>query len=143
MGNITRNFSFEEFEHSETALRERIDNRIPSAEVGGAIRALTVNVLQPLRDDLGAPVIIESGFRCADLNRLVGGQDRSQHKKGEASDIRSPFYNPLAIARAIVRLKLPFDQLILYPTFVHVSHKYKGKQRNQVLYNRRYTGEKI
>lgn len=143
MGNITRNFSFEEFEHSETALRERIDNRIPSAEVGDAIRRLTINVLQPLRDDLAAPLIVESGYRCRKLNEMVGGVETSQHRKGEASDIRSPFFLPLDIARRIVSLQLPFDQLILYPTFVHVSHKRKGRQRGQILYNRRYAGEKI
>jgi uncharacterized protein YcbK (DUF882 family) len=143
MGNITKNFSFSEFEHSDTAIREGIENKIPSAEVGGAIRSLTVKVLQPLRDDLGATVIVESGYRCKELNALVGGVETSQHRKGEAADIRSPFFVPLHIARRIVALKLPFDQLILYPTFVHVSHRRKGRQRGQVLYNYRYTGEKI
>lgn len=143
MGNISKNFSFEEFEHSARALAEGIENKIPSAQVGGAIRALTKAVLQPLRDDLEATVIVESGYRCKELNELVGGVESSQHRKGEAADIRSPFFEPLQIARRVVALQLPFDQLILYPTFVHVSHKLKGKQRGQILYNRRWTGEKI
>jgi len=143
MGDISRNFSFSEFEHSDTAIREGIDNSIPSPEVRANIGALARNVLQPLRDDLKALVIVESGYRCKQLNQLVGGVETSQHRKGEAGDIRSPFYTPLHIARRIIALKLPFDQLILYPTFVHVSHKRKGKQRGQVLYNRRYTGDKI
>ena len=143
MGNISKNFSFSEFEHSDTAIKAGIENKIPSAEVGDAIRRLTLNVLQPLRDSLAATVIVESGYRCKKLNELVGGVESSQHRKGEASDIRSPFYRPLDIARRIVSLQLPFDQLILYPTFVHVSHKRKGKQRGQILYNSRYNGEKI
>lgn len=143
MGNISKNFSFSEFEHSDTAIREGIENTIPSAEVGDAIRRLTINVLQPLRDSLAATLIVESGYRCRKLNEMVGGVETSQHRKGEASDIRSPFFLPLDIARRIVSLKLPFDQLILYPTFVHVSHKRKGRQRGQILYNRRYAGEKI
>lgn len=143
MGDISRNFSFSEFEHSDTAIREGIDNSIPSPEARANIGALARNVLQPLRDDLKARVIVESGYRCKQLNQLVGGVETSQHRKGEASDIRSPFYTPLHIARRIVALRLPFDQLILYPTFVHVSHKRKGKQRGQVLYNRRYNGDKI
>ena len=143
MGNISKNFSFEEFEHSARAIAEGIENKIPSAQVGAAIKDLTVTVLQPLRDDLEATVIVESGYRCKELNELVGGVESSQHRKGEAGDIRSPFFEPLYIARRIVALKLPFDQLILYPTFVHVSHKLRGKQRGQILYNRRWTGEKI
>ena len=143
MGNISKNFSFDEFEYSARAIAEGIENKIPSAQVGGAIRALTEAVLQPLRDDLEATVIVESGYRCKELNELVGGVESSQHRKGEAADIRSPFFEPLHIARRIVALQLPFDQLILYPTFVHVSHKLKGKQRGQILYNRRWTGEKI
>lgn len=143
MGNISKNFSFDEFEYSARAIAEGIENKIPSAQVGGAIRALTEAVLQPLRDDLEATVIVESGYRCKELNELVGGVESSQHRKGEAADIRSPFFEPLHIARRVVALQLPFDQLILYPTFVHVSHKLKGKQRGQILYNRRWTGEKI
>lgn len=143
MGNISKNFSFSEFEYSDTAIQAGFENKIPSAEVGGAIRSLTLNVLQPLRDSLAATVIVESGYRCKKLNEMVGGVETSQHRKGEAADIRSPFYRPLDIARRIVSLQLPFDQLILYPGFVHVSHKRKGKQRGQILYNSRYNGEKI
>lgn len=143
MGDISKNFSFSEFEHSKTAIDKGIDNTIPNETVKKAIKALTDTVLQPLREALGATVIIDSGYRCQELNELVGGVETSQHRKGEASDTRSPFFSPLEIARKAVELKLPYDQLILYPTFVHFSHKLKGKQRGQILYNRRYTGEKI
>lgn len=143
MGDISKNFSFSEFEHSDTAAKKGIVNKIPSAQVASSIRALTLEVLQPVRDDLGAQTVVESGYRCKELNELVGGVETSQHCKGEAADIRSPFFTPLHIARRIVALRLPYDQLILYPTFVHVSHKLKGKQRGQILYNRRWTGEKI
>ena len=143
MGDISKNFSFSEFEASSEAKKNGIDNTIKSPTVRKSIKALVDNILQPLRDYLGAPVDVSSGYRCEELNELVGGTEKSQHPKGEAGDIRSPFFTPLEIARAIVKLDLPFDQLILYPTFVHVSHKLKGKQRGQVLYNRRYTGDKI
>jgi len=143
MGDISKNFSFSEFEHSKTAIDKGIDNTIPNETVKKAIKALTDTVLQPLRDALEATVIIDSGYRCPELNELVGGTEKSQHPKGEAADTRSPFYSPLEVARKAVELELPFDQLILYPTFVHFSHKLKGKQRGQILYNRRYTGEKI
>ena len=142
MGDISKNFSFYEFEASETARKKNIDNTIPES-VKPAIRELTNTCLQPLRDSLCAPLEINSGYRCAKLNDLLGGAKTSQHRKGEAADIRSSFFTPIDIARSIVSLQLPFDQLILYPTFVHVSHKYNGKQRGQILYNSRYSGEMI
>lgn len=143
MGDISKNFSFSEFEHSKTAVEKGIDNSIPSETVKKSITALVKNVLQPLRDGLGASLVVDSGYRCKELNELVGGVETSQHRKGEAADTHSPFFNPLEVARKAVELDLPFDQLILYPTFVHFSHKLKGKQRGQILYNRRYNGEKI
>ena len=143
MGDIRKNFSCSEFEKSKTADDNGIDNHIKSEAVKEAIKELVLTCLQPVRDFVRVPIIVESGWRCLLLNKLVGGVPSSQHPKGEAADIRSPFMTPLELARAVVALHLPFDQLILYPTFVHVSHKLKGKQRGQILYNRRYTGEKI
>lgn len=143
MGDISRNFSFSEFVRSDKAAENGLANAIPSSVVADAIRALVQTVLQPLRDYLGATVIINSGYRCEALNKLLGGARNSQHRKGEAADIRSPFFTPYKLASIIKLLGLPFDQLILYPTFVHVSHKLKGEQRNQVLYDSSYKGKKI
>lgn len=143
MGDISKHFSFWEFERSQTAKEHGINNTIPTAEIRANIVSLTDNVLEPLREDLGARVDVNSGFRCDELNKLVGGEDDSQHKKGEAADIKSPFFTPIEIARRIVILQLPYDQMIVYPTFVHVSHKRKGRQRGRILYNKSYKGEKI
>lgn len=143
MGTISKNFSYAEFERSETARNAGITNVITEFRVRDAIRELTLTVLQPLRDASGAQIVISSGYRCPELNALVGGVPTSQHEKGEAADIMSRLLTPLELARLIVSLELPFDQLILYPAFVHVSHKLEGKQRGQILYNRRYNGEKI
>ena len=143
MGNISKNFFFSEFEHSDLAVQEGIVNTIPSAEVGGAILDLTRSVLQPLRDSLGASVYIVSGYRCDALNAKLGDSRTSQHRKGEAADIRSPFFSPIEIARRIVALQLPFDQIIIRPSYVHVSHKKNGAQRGKVLYDISYKGDMI
>ena len=145
MGDISKNFSFKEFEASNIAASEGIKNVITSEEVKHSIAELVSHVLQPLRDLLGAPLHINSGYRCKALNARVGGVATSQHCKGEAADISSPYFQPIDIARRIVAEQLPYDQLIIYPTFVHVSHKGKwsAKQRHQLLYNSKYTGEKI
>lgn len=54
--------------------------------------------LQELRDIIGKPIIVNSGFRCAKHNQAVGGSPRSQHLFGKAADIQSPGMLPLEIA---------------------------------------------
>lgn len=141
MGTITKDFSYREFERSEVADAKHICNVITSFEVRDSILALTENVLQPLRDAWGKPLKVNSGYRCKALNAAVGGVPTSQHVKGEAADIAAG--DPVKLARLAVKLGLPFDQMILYPTFVHFSHKLTGEQRGQICYNWRYAGEKV
>lgn len=141
MGTITKDFSYKEFERSEVADAKHICNVITSFEVRDSILALTENVLQPLRDAWGKPLKVNSGYRCKALNAAVGGVPTSQHVKGEAADIAAG--DPVKLARLAVKLGLPFDQMILYPTFVHFSHRLNGEQRGQICYNWRYKGEKV
>lgn len=141
MGTISKDFSYREFESSEVADAKHICNVITSFEVRDSILALTENVLQPLRDAWGKPLKVNSGYRCKALNAAVGGVPTSQHVKGEAADIAAG--DPVKLARLAVKLRLPFDQMILYPTFVHFSHKLNGEQRGQICYNWRYKGEKV
>lgn len=148
MGTITKHFSYREFEMSATADRLDICNVIVDVRVRNAIRALVLNVLEPLRLELGMPVYISSGYRCPELNREVGGTPDSQHTRGEAADIyvlledgtRMP---SVELARVIDGKGLPYDQLIIYPTFVHVSHKLSGAQRHRILYNKSYKGPEV
>ena len=143
MGTISRNFSYREFERSATADAHMICNVIRTFEVRDAIYELVEEVLQPLRDEIGEPIDISSGYRCPELNAFIPrSSPTSQHTKGEAADIKTRSFSPLDLARVIVRMGLPFDQLILYPTFVHVSHKMGGPQRGQILYNRSYKGDR-
>lgn len=141
MGTISKNFSYREFEASNKADEKGICNVITSFEVRDAIKALVDTVLQPLRDAWGKPLHINSGYRCQELNREVGGVPTSQHVKGEAADVACD--NPVELARLAAAMRLPYDQMILYPTFVHFSHRLKGQQRGQILYNKSYKGEKV
>lgn len=141
MGTITKDFSYREFERSEVADAKHICNVITSFEVRDSIQALTENVLQPLRDAWGKPLKVNSGYRCKALNAAVGGVPTSQHVKGEAADMAAG--DPVKLARLAVKLGLPFDQMILYPSFVHFSHRLNGEQRGQICYNWRYQGEKV
>lgn len=139
--NITKNFTFAEMEASETARKLGILNTITTFEIRSAIVALCENVLQPLRDAWAKPLHINSGYRCPALNKAVGGVPTSQHTKGEAADVKAS--DPLALAQLAWDLGLPFDQMILYPNFVHFSHKLNGEQRHRVLYNKSYKGKHV
>ena len=117
------------------------------------IEALVENVLDPLRERYGKPIVVNSGYRCAKHNREVGGVTQSQHLVGEAADIkpttnctrsssarllpkgRKNFTNELARLKQIIIESKQFDQLIVYPTFLHVSWKRQGKNRRTVLWH--------
>lgn len=135
-GTITKNFSWEEFERSNKAAELGIDNTIPDENIADKIRALVSNVLQPLRDACGHPLRVNSGYRSKILNKAVKGAANSQHTRGEAADIHED--NPFTLAWIVLHIGLPFDQLILYDTFIHLSHKRNGPQRGQILYDKSY-----
>lgn len=141
MGTISKNFSYAEFEASPTAKAKGIINVISTFEIRDAVRELTLTVLQPLRDAWGEPLHINSGYRCPKLNAAVGGAPTSQHMKGEAADIHAD--HPIRLAQLAYNLGLPYDQMIIYPTFVHFSHKKGGPQRRQLLYNKSYRGNHV
>ena len=98
------------------------------------------NILQPLRDAWGEPLHINSGYRCLKLNQAVGGVPTSQHMLGQAADVRCS--DPLKLAKLVKKLKLEFDQMILYPTFLHLSYQ-DGRNRGQILYNKSWKGGKV
>lgn len=144
MGTISKDFSYRELEASQTAERGGICNVITTAAVRDAVKELVETVLQPLRDRVGHPLRINSGYRCPVLNRAVGGVATSQHVKGEAADIAAEDPHELAkVVRDTPEIWREVDQMILYPDFVHISHRRGGPQRRQLLYNRRYKGQRL
>jgi uncharacterized protein YcbK (DUF882 family) len=95
------------------------------------LEELATIILEPVRERLGKPIVVNSGFRCPIHNRAVGGATASQHMKGEAADLRIDG-KPEVLAKTIVA-NGTWDQLILYPTFVHVSWKRAGGNRREIL----------
>lgn len=138
---LSKNFDWSEFEESDTAERLHINNVIRDWDVRDNIKALVESVLQPLRDAWGGPLFINSGFRCAELNKEIGGVSTSQHVLGMAADVACT--DPVALVRLIKKKKLEYDQVILYNDFVHISYRRDGKNRNQLLYARKYNGPKV
>lgn len=129
-------FTVSEFVRSETADKKGIDNRLPK-DLLPNVQALVNNVLDPLREAYGKPIIVTSGYRCEALNKAVGGSKTSDHMKGRAVDIVGTPNTKMENKRLfnlIQSLNLPFDQLIDEKNFdwVHVSYR-EGNNRKQVL----------
>ena len=82
-----RYFKFREFLASATATRRGIQNFPTTSSVIENLITLGDNVLDPLRQAMGFPVIISSGYRCPELNAAVGGVPNSRHLQGKAVDI--------------------------------------------------------
>lgn len=126
-------FTIQELSHSDTAVARGIDN-CPTAEAIHNLTKLVENVLDPLREKYGKPIRVSSGYRSAILNRSVNGATFSQHRLGEAADITVGSKEENRKLFEIIRLELPFDQLIDEKDFswVHVSFR-EGRNRKQVL----------
>ena len=83
---LTQHFWLREATHSDTALRDGIDNTPRPAEFA-TILWFAHNYLQPIRDYFRSPVRVSSWFRCDALNAAVGGAEKSWHRFGCAADI--------------------------------------------------------
>jgi hypothetical protein len=130
---LSKNFSLDEFIRSEKAKELGIENNPDNKEVE-SILLLVQNILQPLRDIIQVPIIINSGFRCEELNKHTpNSSPTSQHRLGEAADIVVKDY-PMEMIFKIIRTKLIYDQLIweFGGKWIHVSYR-QGRNRKQTL----------
>lgn len=123
-------FTKSELTRSDTARILKIDNT-PTPEASAALDALMWNVLDPIRRMWGKPIIVNSGYRCPELNAAVGGSATSQHMKGEAADITAgdPTKNK-ELFDMIAQSAIPFDQLIDEKNYrwIHVSYRPNGRR---------------
>ena len=135
--HLTKNFTLEEMVYSDTAIRNNLDN-VPGPDIINNLRDLCQHVLQPVRDNLGAEIIVSSGYRSPDVNAINGGAKNSQHLVGEAADIKCPTLGNAALYYAIADYGI-FDQLIWEkgdnenPDWVHISYTTKRTNRKQKL----------
>lgn len=117
-------FTLNELCASSTAKLNNIDNT-PNKEEEGNLIGLVNNILDPLREVWGKPIRVNSGFRCMELNKVVGGAKNSQHLTGQAADITTGNKdNNKRLFDLIQEINLPFCQLIDEKNFswIHVSY---------------------
>ena len=85
---LSKNFTLEELTDSAVAKRNGIKNQ-PSAKYTGNLRNLAVQILQPVRNAWGRPIVVSSGYRSLALNTKIGGALSSDHCFGCAADIHT------------------------------------------------------
>lgn len=129
---LSQHFDLSEYTASETAARRGIDNTPPD-ELIPNLRKMA-EVMEKIRDLLGAAIIVTSGYRCLELNTAIGSKPTSAHVLGLATDFIAPSYgSPLEICRAIEPhvQAMGIDQLIYEHTWVHVG--LRANPRGQLL----------
>ena len=139
MSNISKNITYKEAIHSNTAKRLGIDNE-PSHEQIANMMTIATMIFQPLRSWVGGPIKITSFFRSPKLNKAIGGSKTSQHCTGQAMDI-DDVYGHKSNAEMFMYIKenLDFDQLIWEfgndenPSWIHVSYVDAQENRNRCL----------
>lgn len=80
-----------------------------------------IKKLQQMRDEVGLPITITSGYRCERYNKAVGGAPGSQHTQGKATDIKVAGYSPSQIYYKA--MEMGFGGVGLYDTFTHVDSR--------------------
>ena len=139
---LSPHFTLAEMCESQTAKKHGIAN-IPSSEAVANMRRLCEGCLEPLREALGLPIIITSGYRTKALNdKLAHASKHSQHVAGQATDfyIQGQGRRELLIKAfrlILTNSKIGFDQLILYPNFIHVSYVSPEANRRGILIGQR------
>lgn len=133
---LTPHFTLQEMTESLTAKKHGIAN-VPPPEAVENLQRLCIHTLEPLREKLGLPMIITSGFRCKELNEIiVHAARKSQHLVGCAADFRVVQGSRELLIQAfrliITEPDIDFDQLIIYPSFIHVSYVSKERNRHQI-----------
>jgi len=145
---LSENFSLAELVKSQTAVRKGINNEPGTAEIENLIH-LAKNILQPVREHFGKPVIISSGYRSPELCEAIGSSAKSQHAKGEAADFEISGVDNKELATWISK-NTEFDQLILEfydgvdpnSGWVHCSAS-KEKSRKQLLKAEKIEGRTV
>ena len=121
-------FTINELTASATAQREGIDNT-PTASAYHLLHVLVEQLLDPIREAWGEPIVVSSGYRCPELNALVGGAKNSHHMLGCAADIiAGNKADHRKLFRLIVEMQqegyIRFTQLILEGDgrWIHISY---------------------
>jgi hypothetical protein len=118
MTKLTEHFTLEELTHTD---HREFDNTPNDAEKANLERLALL--LEQVKEVLGGkPIMVNSAFRCKQVNDAVGSKDTSQHRIGCAADIRVPSMTPDEVVKAVIASGIPYDQLIReFDRWTHIS----------------------
>ena len=118
MTKLTEHFTLEELTHTD---HREFDNT-PNSEETANLERLAL-FLEQVKEVLGGkPVMINSAFRCKQVNDAVGSKDTSQHRIGCAADIRVPGMTPDEVVKAVMASGIGYDQIIReFDRWTHIS----------------------
>ena len=129
---LTEHFSLEELTHTD---HREFDNTPNESELANIKRL--AEFLEALKAVLGGkPIMVNSAFRCKQVNDAVGSKDTSQHRIGCAADIRVPGMTPDQVVKAVIGSNLGYDQVIReFDRWTHISipNDANGNPRKQAL----------
>jgi uncharacterized protein YcbK (DUF882 family) len=116
--NLTEHFTLEELTHTD---HREFENNPNIDEVANLNRL--AEFLEQVKTVLGGkPIMINSAFRCKQVNDAVGSKDSSQHRIGCAADIRVPSMTPDEVVKAIIASGIGYDQVIReFDRWTHIS----------------------
>lgn len=134
---FSRFFSLNELSYTNPEIEKRYGIRnTPGPEEVKNLQRLAQKVLDPLREAIGKPLKITSGYRNAKYNKIINGSDGSQHILGQAADIDGDLTNvPNSKIFNYIKNNLEFDQIIWEfgndknPDWVHVSYADKNRKK--------------
>ena len=142
---FSKHISWKEATGSATAKKLDIDNT-PNEEQLNNMKNLAEDLFEPLREKAGEPILINSFFRCEELNKAISGSaTTSQHIKGCAIDLDATKMTNCELFY-IIKNNFEFDKLIWElgddenPAWIHVSYV-KGKNRGLVYQAKRKPGK--
>ena len=138
---MSKYFKLEDFSKSDIAIKNKIDNKLPIAVIPNYEKFMLI--LDELREEIGCPIHINSGWRCDKLNKLVGGSTTSDHNfigaaagdldcRDKATNIK--LFN--IIAEKVRLHKLDINEVILEKggKWVHLSIRYSNRpNKNEIL----------
>ena len=130
--NLSEHFTLEELTHTDHREYDNIPN---DAETENLIRL--AKFLEEVKTVLGGkPIMVNSAFRCKQVNDAVGSKDSSQHRTGCAADLRVPGLTPDQVVQQIIASNIEFDQVIReFDRWTHISvpNHAQDKARKQAL----------
>ena len=136
---ISEHISDKEGVYSRTALRLGINNK-PNKKQLNNMMLLADEIFEPLRTYTNGPIKINSFFRSPELNKAIGGSEKSQHCHGQAIDIDDTYgHRSNASMFKHIRYNMDYDQIIWEfgddknPAWVHVSYVSEEKNRHRCL----------